>query len=556
MKTSAWMGKLSRSLPLFLLASVFLLAARPLAAQLGPDSPEVKAAIDRGIAFLERSDDNRLGAKALVGLTFVKYGKGPEDPKIQSAVDAIKNATKGGPENFRSDIYSTGISIMFLVALDPSKYRDEIEVMVKSLHLRQKDHGAWGYPPDHKHGATCDTSMTQYAALGMWEAYDQAGVETPVMVWDRLAEWLIKTQAPDGGFGYQGNPSPSFDRRIKQDSIKHSMAAAAMGSLYICKDQLGLSELKKRKSDDTPSALKPYESPEERLARIKTRIDPRYFQRAIGAGNRWMAANYTIDKPKGWLHYYLYALERYESLKEAEQQKKSDRVPTWYIQGARFLIRTQKAEGSWESQAKAVPDTCFAILFLLRSTKKTLEKSSLARYEASLAVGGRGLPEETEVRVRDGKVVVKPLESASLAEIIEIVSDPEHPKFENAKESLADQSRFGDRDELASAAAKLAKLALSAPSEIRVMAINALSRGRNLDQAPLLIYLLNDPDFAVMRAARDALRIISRKFSGVGLGLRPSDEERQAAIEKWKAWYRTIRPDVDLESLESFAETL
>ena len=132
-------------------------------------------------------------------------------PKIADAVRTIQAALANGPERFSPGVYDTGIAIMCLVAVDPSKYRFEIESLVQSLHLRQKSHGAWGYPPENPdNGKTCDTSMTQYAVLGLWEAEDQAGVETPRVVWDRVARWLLLTQDPSGGYGYQGLPADDW----------------------------------------------------------------------------------------------------------------------------------------------------------------------------------------------------------------------------------------------------------------------------------------------------------------------------------------------------------
>jgi hypothetical protein len=261
-----------------------------------------------------------------------------------------------------------------------------------------------------------------------------------------------------------------------------------------------------------------------------------------------MNKNFTIEKPSGWLHYYMYALERYESLKEADSSKKKelDKSPRWYEQGARFLLRTQNVNGSWESQSKEVADTCFGILFLLRSTKKSLEKSSFHKFDAGVMLGGRGLPNAAEVRLRAGQVVAKPL-TASTKDLLATCANPKHPDFKKAVEALHDLAVSGEPSALKEHAAQLAKLALKGKSEARVAAIQAISRSRDLDQVPVLIYLLNEQNVDVLRESRDALRVISRKFDGIGPGLKPTPEERAKAIEDWKAWYLSIRPEADLE---------
>lgn len=514
---------------------------------LTPDSPEVKVAIERGIAFLRTADKGSMGHHALVGLTFTKFGLGEGDPVVDEAVKSVV-ATAQNAENLNDNIYPTGIAIMFLCELDPSKYRGEIEALVKSLHRRQKPHGAWGYA-NGNHAATCDTSMTQYAVLGLWEAQETAGVETPPEVWERVAAWLILTQSPEGGYGYQGNPSTSFDQRVKQDSNKHSMTAAAMGSYYIVKDRVGLGSLKKRPTDDTPKALRPFETPEEQRARLKTNIDVRYYARVQSAGDGWLAKNFTIDKPSGWLHYYLYALERYQSLRAVDKgidEFRNDSAPRWYDLGARFLLKTQGFNGAWEGQAKATADTCFSVMFLLRSTQKTLEKTGLAKFDAGLLRGGRGLPDANEVRLRDGKLVVKPLDG-SLEQVLAALSNPNHPQFAAAVEALEDQAKKGDPAELKEKSQDLAALALKGKLESRLAALRAIRRSRNLDQVPLLIYLLNEDNPDVMREARDSLRVMSRKFDGIGPSLRPTDEERADAIRQWKDWYKSVRPDANLD---------
>ena len=80
-----------------------------------------------------------------------------------AAVDAIRKVMPGNePSKVEMPyIYDVGLSIIFLVRLDPEKYKPEIECLLKFLHARQKKHGGWGYYEKE----TGDTSMTQYGVL-------------------------------------------------------------------------------------------------------------------------------------------------------------------------------------------------------------------------------------------------------------------------------------------------------------------------------------------------------------------------------------------------------
>jgi HEAT repeat protein len=75
------------------------------------------------------------------------------------------------------------------------------------------------------------------------------------------------------------------------------------------------------------------------------------------------------------------------------------------------------------------------------------------------------------------------------------------------------------------------------------VAVKTLAKIRNLDNIPTLVYALSDPDLRVMVEARDGLRFISRKFQGFALNDAPTDQQREAAAESWKGWYREIRPN-------------
>jgi len=513
-----------------------------MAADLTPQSPDVQDAVAKGIRYLESAgaNDDRAGARALVGLAILKHGGDGRHPRVAQAVQAIRAGINfQDPSQIQMDIYSTGLSIIFLVTLDPSQYSAEILALMRSLQFRQKPHGGWGYPPGHQHALTGDTSMTQYGVLSTWEAA-QVGFKMPQETVDAVATWLLRTQDPSGGFGYQGTVSPTFTP-VKQDGVRLSMTAAGLGSLYICSALLGIAEPIERE-EDLPPALR--EVKEKQAApEVKTRVDAKLVREAQQRGNRWMTANYQIDPP-GWTHYYLYALERYWSFRELIDGP-SEHYPKWYNDGARYLLRTQKPDGSWQSQSGQVPDTAFAILFLLRSTKKSIERSR--ELGAGLLVGGRGLPKETAgARVRGGQVVAKPMLGSADA-LLAAMENPANEESVRTLESLAELAPEEVRTLLSGHAAKLRTLAGGTSADARLAAVRALAATRDIREVPTLIYALTDPDPPVVLAADEGLRRIARRLSAKGLPEKFTEEQRRQAIQAWKEWYLAVRPDAEFE---------
>ncbi len=83
-------------------------------------------------------------------------------------------------------------------------------------------------------------------------------------------------------------------------------------------------------------------------------------------GLQWINKNFTVtENPKlgsKWYYYYMYGLERAGMLFGTEIIGDH----RWYREGAEQLLQDQKANGGWGS----VTDTCFAILFLKRATRR------------------------------------------------------------------------------------------------------------------------------------------------------------------------------------------
>ncbi len=87
----------------------------------------------------------------------------------------------------------------------------------------------------------------------------------------------------------------------------------------------------------------------------------------------------------------------------------------------------------------------------------------------------------------------------------------------------------------------------SPDARARRVAAKILGRGDDLDFVPDLIFALSEgeQDAQVMRTAENSLRILSRQLSTYQLpregAITPADRVR--ALQYWKRWYLSIRPD-------------
>jgi hypothetical protein len=532
---------------LLLLAALSIAACGlfvPAARAVTPDSPEVRKVIDKAFEFLATADDGRVGGKCLIGLTFLKDGKDETHPKIAAAVQSCQNLAKGDAAAINADIYSTGIAIIFLCSLDPSKYSAEILKLSESLQRRQKSHGGWGYADKQ----TGDTSMTQYAVLAYWEM-SKVGFNPSLESTERVGNWLLRTQDPGGHWGYQGKEAEgrvSYDL-VKQDSARPGMAAAGLGATYMVADLLGLGETTVQVDATLPPALRPLARGQAQQARTR-KVDARKIRAAQERGRDWMRKNYAIET-EYFGYYYLYALERYQSFLEASEGRTA-KEPRWYNEGFSYLKKEQEENGSWKDSHEGLEavNTAFATLFLLRSTKKAIERSKTFGEGALLA--GRGLPEDPQaVRIRGAQIVSKKLD-LSVGELIDVLFQPEHDSFAAAAadiDYLRDELLALKAEERAPHLARLRTLAASGVGDARLTAVKVLGQLRDLESGEALIHALDDSDWRVVLAADESLRLIGRSVTPTSLGEKPEEKARAAASAKWKQWYVTIRPDVQFE---------
>ena len=508
-----------------------------------PESPEVRKLVDSALAFLDTQKPHpRLGGKALMAMTLLKGNRSPDHPLIQVAIEACRRAATQLEQNHSPDIiYDLGLSIIFLCELDPDQYRTEIDALMRLLVSWQKEFGGWGYLQGAQL-ATGDTSMTQYAVLATWTA-DRTGA-FPVNVDSavNVANWLMRTQDPKGGWAYQGDDPGNFNR-IEQIGVQHSLTAAGCGSMYVVADVLRLNRGMGKRRDDNdglPPALRIVREKSKRPSQgpLTDQLDRALLRRTLADGDGWFARNFSIATTD-WTYYYMYGLERYKSFRELAYGE--ERNPKWYDEGVVYLAQQQTSKGSWNSDNGDNIDTCFGVLFLIRGTQKMIQKA--ASYDGRLR-GGRGLPSDaaSATQAADGRIARTPFQgkAESLLSILEAAGDDELNAMEDKefRVELSQDPALRQRQ-----LERLRRLVTADEFVVRITALKVLQGLRNLDDVPTYIYALSDPDPRVVRRARDALRLMSRKIDGVGLGDDPSQAAKVDAIERWKDWYLQIRPD-------------
>ena len=530
-----WTRSLARLNVVFLVvlfASGFVAPGR-IAVAYTPESPEVLAVVDKGLKYLESQTHSEVGGKCLIALAFHKRGISQDHPKIQEAIKACRESID--EEKQRGYLYGKCIAIIFLTELDANAHRDLINKYVSQLKDHQKEHGGFGYQGI----PTGDTSQTQYAALAYWELLNH-GISPDADSVQRCLGWLMRTRDPSGVWGYQGIDPGNFDLVEQPDKPGVSMAAAGMSGTMILGNLVGLLKPPQAESFDVaaelPSALKRVEKPGSTRAPSLPpgSVDRKRLNETVAAGRAWFDKNFVFEVHE-YQSYYFYSVERFRSFQEYLDGDIPEE-PEWYNEGVKLLKATQAEDGSWNDSSGQPCATAFSVLFLLRSTQKSIAASL---GEGTL-VGGRGLPRDlSKVKLRGGKLVVE----QKTTEADQLMSMLDDSNSANLDELLDNPAALSVENVTAADARRLQQVARSGPAGARIMAVRALSRLRDIEYAPTLIFALTDPDKRVVREARDGLRSVSRNFEGFGPPDNFEAAEQAAAVERWKEWYQTIRPE-------------
>jgi hypothetical protein len=533
-----------------------LVATRATAA---PSDREIKAAIDKAVAYLRQSLPSMdEGRTSLATLALLKAGVPKDSPEMKAALDKIAaRVSSDGKFNFTSHFnYDGGVTLMALANADAKKYRPQIEAIAKFLIANQGADGDWDYPMR----ALGDTSISQYAVLGLWEA-SRAGVNVPRGVWDKAARWHITRQQSDGGFAYHPGGG---------GGSTHTMTVAGTASLLVARMHLFGSAGDQSEEDDEvpagtrkrnrkkfgllvrstgdsedPSAEELVEAAGGSSGPLATRLPS--LDKSVGGGRKWLADRFVIEPQTTWKMYYLYGLERLAALAGVQQIAGHD----WYEEGSTRLVATQGAGGTWDDGCGTVAATSFGVMFLVKATQKMLNRPARQpKFGGGLLIGGRGLPENLEdAQLDKGLLKVRKLKGP-VDELLAALENAESQTVESAQAALIDSIANENPESLIGQTDRVLKLARDKRPEVRRTAYWALGRTNDLRVAPVLIKGLLDVDLSCVVEARNALRYLSKRLNYIDLPDEPTEAQRAQAVAQWKKWYQSVRPYDERDDLD------
>lgn len=522
-----------------------------------PNDPVVTKMVSRGLEYLENvSTDNfggnptqfsgGAGESVLIAYAHHKCRHDPEHPLVKQGLQVAKQIVaaleKSGEQGLKRN-YEMAVCVLLFAEVDAERYKNELRSIHRYLTDWQFSNGAFGYKSDQAKGLG-DVSQTQYGLLAIW-TLDRSGIP---LDYDRVVEsakWLLRVQDVGGSWPYRGKDPGVGQPRLRQSSgVGMSMGLAGGSSLLIAGDALRLwgdtSEDEDTGIPGLPKAIKIYKEDTNSVNRRRANMSEQPIKQSIGGFLNWRKANpYKREGALDWYYYQLYTLERFESFYEIANGLPKDQSPAWYNQGVEELKSAQGADGGWSDRSltRGPVSTAFALLFLIRSTQKTIFTMSQGSLQ-----GGYGLPKDTtDIRVEGTQIKGRPI-AAQVTDMLDILEKDGAGETEG--KSIPDDLQL-DPDPKVRAAQldRLERLVRGSQSwQARRVAAKLLGRSEELRVVPSLIFALSDPDESVRLYARDGLRFLSRKFDGFGMPKRPNTVQVEQAQQKWRDWYRSVNP--------------
>ncbi len=336
-----------------LLLAVWLVVAKPAEqCQAAVDVASVQRSIDRGIAYLRKTQNERggweeyggqsCGLSALCTLALLNAGVSKDDPAIANGMRYLRSFE---PRETYSVALQTLVFCQLGAAGDLWRVRRNVEWLVSNQKRggTSRDRiGSWDYGSGRGSG---DPSNAQFALLALGAAQDR-GIDVDPDVFQASLDYWVRRQL-DGGWSYGSGRRTSG-----------SMTCAGIASIIIARGRLGGGS-----SNLTGDQIRCCGGQLEDE-------DP------IEQGLAWLGRNFTLQVNPGGdaftFYYYLYALERVGRLSGRRFIGQHD----WYREGAQRLLDLQddfagfwSGNGPLENRDVA---TSFALLFLSKGKRQVV----------------------------------------------------------------------------------------------------------------------------------------------------------------------------------------
>jgi hypothetical protein len=380
------------------------------------DEVKIQQAMQRGLDFLKSQQDPasgtwpffeprvgaaKTGATALAGVTLLECGVPADDPAVQKAAEAVRQASIT-----LTQTYGLSTSILFLDRLGDPGDIALIQSMAVRLLAGQNSSGGWSYdcppisrqevvrltaqlrkpddptkpratpqsssrdrrgvPPEIERQLSSvrvpgtgrqpfsDNSNTKFATLALWVARRH---RMPVEKALGLVETRFhNTQNPDGGWGY-GYMMEGRGRGGMGESTGSMTCAGLLGLATGHAAEVSL------RTDSGARDLKPSTKRARRDPSRDPAIQAGLMLLGKIVGNEGQPPIRLFGTREGDEYYFLWALERVAVAYGLQTVGNKD----WYAWGSDLLLAKQGQDGGWHGKYEGGVDTCFALLFLKRA---------------------------------------------------------------------------------------------------------------------------------------------------------------------------------------------
>ena len=339
------------------------------------------------------------GPTALALFTLLKCKEKENDPVIRKGFDFIKSKFKKPAGSYETsmlllaltataDQFKTSKGSKAAEKLDriklKGKYRSWATKLVDHL-VDKKEAMGWRYNwPGQAPGpgGPQDVSSTQLAALALFAAH-RAGIKVKKKVWEDILKYSMSQQDDDGPeIEYPDPLYPNDKTKIRkanargfayikgQEEPDEGEATGAMTACALANIEMARYVISDGRRDGGRK-------------RWLARDDAEAVQTSIYDGIAWLEKNWSpFDNPKKkrmnvYHIYWMYAVERAMDLFDLRLVGSHN----WYNEMGQELLNRQRKEGFWKTGSTHEPedviDTCFALLFLKRSTAGSIPFGSI-----------------------------------------------------------------------------------------------------------------------------------------------------------------------------------